>query len=82
MGNATTRIRFICIIGKDNILTYAISTLYTTDIYENPTEVGLQHLPVSKIQPEYSEVSDNMQLLKTGTAQRLMNITTKTLGRL
>ena len=75
-------IRFIYIKGKDNIFADAISRLHTIDIYKDPTEAKLQHPPVSKIQPEYSEVTDNVQLLETGTTQQLLNITTKTLRKL
>ena len=52
-------IRFIDIKDKDNILGDAISRLCTIDIYEDPAEVRLQYPPASKIQPEYSEVTDS-----------------------
>ena len=75
-------IRFIHIKGKDNILADTISRPCTIDIYEDLAEVRLQHPPVSKSQPESSRITDIMQLLDTGTAQQLLNITTNTLRRL
>ena len=60
----------------------AISRLDTIDIYKDHAEAKLQHPLVSKIQPQYSEVTDNVQLLETGITQQLLNITTKTLRRL
>ena len=74
-------IKFIHIKGKDNFLADAISRLYTIDIYEDPAEVRLQHTPVPKIQPESSKVTDKVQIHHAGTAQQLLNITTKTLRR-
>ena len=41
-------IKFIHIKGKDNILADAKSRLCTIDIYDNPAEVKLKHLPVLK----------------------------------
>ena len=75
-------IEFVNIKGKDNILVDAIWRLHTIDIYKDPAELRLWHPPVSKIQPGSSEVTDNMKLLDTRTAQQLLNITTKTLRRL
>ena len=51
-------IKLIHIKGKDNILAAAISRLHTTDIYEDPAEVRLQHPPVPKSQPKSSKVTD------------------------
>ena len=75
-------IKFVHIKVKDIILADAMSRLHTTDIYEDPAEFRLQHPPVPKIQPESSKVTDKVQLLDAGTAQQLLNITTKTLRKL
>ena len=75
-------IKFIHIKGKENILADAISRLHTIDIYDDPAEVRLQHPLAPKNQPESSRVTEKLQLLDTGTAQQLLNITTITLKRL
>ena len=75
-------IGFIHIKGKDNILSNAISRLFTIDIYKYAAEVKLQCPPASKIQPEYSEVADHVQYLKARSTRHLLNITTTTLRRL
>ena len=45
-------------------------------------KLGYENHLFQKIQPESSEVTDNVQLLDTRTAQQLLNITTRTLRRL
>ena len=73
---------FIHLKGKDNILTDAISRLCTINIYEDHAEVKLQHPTNPQNKVKSSKVTENMQLLDTGTAQCLLNITTKTLKSL
>ena len=58
-------IRFVHIRGKDNILADAISRLCTINIYEDPTEVKLQHPPIPLSKVKSSKVTDNMQHLDT-----------------
>ena len=74
--------KFIHIKGKDNILADAISRLCTINIYEDPAEVKLQHLPIAQNKVKSSKVTDSMQLLDTRTAQQLLNVTIKTLRSL
>ena len=75
-------IKFVHIKGKDNILADAISRLCTINIYEDPTEAKLQHLPIVQNTGKSSKVTDSVQFLDTGTAQELLNVTTKTLRSL
>ena len=75
-------IMFIHIKGKDNILANAVSRLCTINIYKDPAEVKLKHSTVPTTQPESSKTIDEVQLFDAGNTQQLLNITTKTLGRL
>ena len=59
-----------------------VSTLHTFNIYEDPTEVKLQNPSIVQNRVNSSKVTDSVQLLDTGTAQQLLNITTKTLRSL
>ena len=72
-------ITFIHIKGKDNILADAISRLHTINIYKDPTEDSLQHSLIAQNTAKSSKSTDSMQLLDSGTAQQLLNVTTKTL---
>ena len=72
-------ITFIHIKGKDNILADAISRLHTVNIYEDSTEDKLQCSPIKQNMAKSGKVTDSMQLPDSGTAQQLLNITTKTL---
>ena len=75
-------IKFIHVKGRDNILADTISRLCTIDIYKDPAVVKSKDCLVLTTQPESSKTTDDVQLLDAGTAQQLLNITTKTLRRL
>ena len=72
-------ITFIHINGKDNILADAISQLCTINIYEDLTEDRLQHSPTAQNGAHSSKATDHIQLLDSGTAQQLLNVTIETL---
>ena len=75
-------IKFVHIRGKDNILADAISRLHTINIYNDPTEVKLQHPSIPQNKDKSSKVTDNIQLLDTKNTQQLLNVTTETLKSL
>ena len=72
-------ITIIHIRGKDNILADAISRLQTINIYEDPAENKPLHSPTTQSTAYPSKVTDNVQLLHSGTTQQLLNITITTL---
>ena len=67
---------------KDNILADAISRLHTINIYEDPAENKPLCSPTIQSTAHPSKVTDNVQLLDSGTAQQLLKITTPTLQNL
>ena len=75
-------ITFVHIRGKDNIFADAISWLCTINIYEDPTEDRLQHSPTAQNRAYCSQAIDSVQLLDSGTAQQLLNVTIRTLWNL
>ena len=75
-------ITFIHIKGKDNILADAISRLCKINIYEDPAEDSLWHSPPAQNTAKSRKSTDSVQLLDSGTAQQLLNVTTKTLQNL
>ena len=69
-------ITFMHIRDKDNILADAISRLQTISIYEDPAENKPLHSPTTQSTAYPSKVTDNIQLLDSGTAQQPLNVTT------
>ena len=53
--------------GKDNILTDAISRLCTINIYDNTVEDKQQHSPDTQGTTHSSKVTEDIQLLNSGT---------------
>ena len=75
-------ITFVHIRGKDNILVDAISRLHTINIYEDPAEDKSLHTPTAQNTAHSSKATDDTQLLNSGTAQQLLNITSAMLQNL
>ena len=75
-------ITFIHIRGKDNILADAISQLHTINIYEDPAEDRSLHSPTTQNKACSSKATTSIQLLDSGTAQQLLNVTTTMLQNL
>ena len=75
-------ITFIHIRGKDNILADAISRLHTINIYEDPAEDNSLHTPTAQNTAHSSKATYTIQLLDSGTAHMLLNITTTMLQNL
>ena len=69
-------ITFINIRGKDNILADAISQIWTINIYEDPAEDRSLHLPTTQNKACSSKATTSIQLIDSGLAQQLLNITT------
>ena len=75
-------ITFTHIRGKDNILADAISWMRTINIYEDPIENKPQHSLATQSTAHSSRVTEDIQLLHSVTAPKLLNITTTMLQNL
>ena len=75
-------ITFVHIRGKDNILTDAIFRLCTINIYDNAVEDKQQHSLDTQGTTHSSKVTEDIQLLDSGTPPQLLNITTAMLQNL
>ena len=69
-------ITFVLIRGKDNILADAISRLRTSNIYKDPMENKPQHSLATYGTAHSSKVTEDIQLLNSGTPPQLLNINT------
>ena len=69
-------ITFVHIRGKDHIFTDAISRLCTINVYDNAVE-NKQHHSLTMHGTAYSSnVTEDIQLLDSGTPPQLLNINT------
>ena len=72
-------ITFVHIRGKDNILTDAISSLCTINVYDDAVEDRQQHSLDTQGTTHSSKVPEDIQLLNSGTPPQFLNINTSML---
>ena len=72
-------ITFVHIRRKDNILAGGISRLHTINVYDDTVEDKQQSSLDTQGTTHSSKVTEDIQLLNSGTSPQLLNITTATL---
>ena len=70
-------ITFVHIRGKDNILTDAISRLYTIDVYEEA--IKNCHLPITQTTTQVDEKVKQIQDIDSSTSPQLLSMNSTTL---